>query len=173
MDFWNALGWEAFRWYSAALSWIPGGIGAIVRGALLKPFFKRAGRRTLIFECFTLEYPGGFACGDDLRVNRDCNFYAGGGLTLGNGVIVGQRVSIITANHDYSHAPLLRAPLVRKPVKIGDDCWIGAHAVILPGVTLGKGAIVAAGAVVTKSVPANTIVAGVPARVIKKRFKRG
>ena len=73
---------------------------------------------------------------------------------------------IATLNHDLN--PEKRGSMMPKPVKIGNKVWVGAHATILAGVTIGDNAVVAAGAVVTKNVPPNTVVAGVPARVIKE-----
>ena len=80
-------------------------------------------------------------------------------------MLIGQQVVIATLNHDF--LPEKRANMLPSPVKIGNAVWIGAHATILPGVSIGNGAIVAAGAVVTKDVPENTVVGGVPAKVIK------
>ena len=171
MDLQKTVSWELFRWYCALFSWIPGGIGSTIRCFFLKPFFGGAGKRTRIFEYFVLEYPQGLRVGDDVRINRDCNFYARGGITIGSGVIIGEQVSLQTGKHDYRHREIFSAPLVVAPIEIMRGAWIGAHVVVLPGVTVGEGSIVGAGAVVTKDVPANTIVGGVPAKFIKKRFK--
>lgn len=87
-----------------------------------------------------------------------------GGITLEDDVLIAPRVSILTVNHPED--PELRRGLILKPVVIKKGAWIGAGATVLPGVTVGENAIVAAGAVVGKDVPPNTIVGGVPAKVI-------
>lgn len=104
--------------------------------------------------------------GKEVFVNFGCTFLDQGGITLEDGVFIGPEAKVITENHPEE--PALRHTLSVKPVNIRRNAWIGAGAVILPGVTVGENAIVAAGAVVTKDVPDNTIVAGVPAKILRK-----
>ena len=85
---------------------------------------------------------------------------------LGDGTLIGPKTVIVTLNHHQN--PNKRANLIPKPVKIGKNVWIGANATILPGVTIGDGAVIAAGALVSKDVEANTVVGGVPAKLIKR-----
>ena len=89
-----------------------------------------------------------------------------GGITLADNVLVGPNATIISVNHPLD--PQKRHEVEMKPVLIDENAWLGANSTILPGVTVGKNAVVAAGAVVTKDVPANTVVAGVPAKIIKE-----
>lgn len=103
--------------------------------------------------------------GKDVFVNSGCCFQDQGGVTLGDGCLVGHNVVFATLDHDKR--PGRRGDMTAAPIVVGKDVWIGAHATILKGVTIGEGAIVAAGAVVTRDVPPNTIAAGVPARVVK------
>ena len=93
-----------------------------------------------------------------------------GPVTIGNHVNLAQGITVTALNHNFKDATLRidEQGISTKPVTIGDDVWIGANAVILPGVTIGKHVVVAAGAVVTKDVPDNCIVGGVPAKVIKQ-----
>lgn len=92
-------------------------------------------------------------------------------VAIGEGVSIGHDVTIVTANHDASN-PAFRAGAVQPAsVSIGSGAWICAHAKILPGVSIGDGAIVGAGAVVSRDVPAHTLVGGVPARVIRSLAK--
>lgn len=104
--------------------------------------------------------------GDHVFINAGCSFQDQGGITIGNGCLIGHHTVIATLNHGI--LPAERADLHPAPVVIGDGVWIGSNATILPGVTIGDGSIVAAGAVVAKDVPPSTIVGGVPARVIKQ-----
>lgn len=92
-----------------------------------------------------------------------------GPVTIGCHVNLAQGITVTALNHNYSDTTkrIDEQGVSTKPVIIGDDVWIGANAVILPGVTIGSHVVVAAGAVVTKDVPENTIVAGVPAKVIR------
>ena len=104
--------------------------------------------------------------GKNVFINSCCRFQDQGGIEIGNNVLIGHNVTIATLNHEIN--PKKRANLTPSPVKIGNDVWIGADCTILPGVNIGDGAIVGAGSVVTKDVMKNTIVAGNPAKLIKK-----
>ena len=111
--------------------------------------------------------------GTDSAINEYNNLRAAGGdIRIGNHCQIAQYCSLIAANHETEtegwmhHAPL---DTHRSGIDIEDDVWIGANAVILPGVKVGRGAVVGAGAVVTKSVPPYAIVVGNPARVVKSR----
>lgn len=87
------------------------------------------------------------------------------GITIGDNTIFASGIKIISSNHDPYN---FKRPVKAKPITIGANCWIGANAVILPGVSLGDHTIVGAGAIVTKSFPGNMVIAGNPARIIKK-----
>lgn len=104
--------------------------------------------------------------GKDVFINSCCCFQDQGGIEIGDGVFIGQQVVIATLNHDF--APDKRGNMIPKRVKIGNRVWIGAHATICPGVTVGDNAVIGAGAVVTHDVPENAVVAGVPAKIIKR-----
>ena len=99
-------------------------------------------------------------------INSGCCFQDQGGIEIGDDCLIGHQVVIATLNHDPT--PDRRKSMISAPVRIGRNVWIGSHATILPGVTVGDDAIIAAGAVVTKDVPAGTIAAGVPAKTIKR-----
>jgi acetyltransferase-like isoleucine patch superfamily enzyme len=93
-----------------------------------------------------------------------------GPVTIGNNVILAQNIVVSGLNHEYRNAdvPIMDQPILVAPIVIEDDCWIAANAVITSGVTIGKHSVIAAGAVVTKSIPPYSIAAGNPAKVIKK-----
>ena len=119
-----------------------------------------------LFPPFYTDYGKNITLGKGVFINEGCCFQDQGGIEIGDNVLIGQQVVIATLNHDL--APDKRANMIPAPVKIGNNVWIGAHATVLAGVTIGDNAVVAAGAVVTKDVPANTVVGGVPAKIIKK-----
>ncbi len=104
--------------------------------------------------------------GKHVFINMGCKFQDQGGIFIGDGALIGHNVVLATLNHAMS--PKDRATMVPAAIHIGRNVWIGANATVLPGVTIGDGSIVAAGAVVTKDVPENTIVGGVPARIIRQ-----
>lgn len=118
-----------------------------------------------LFPPFTTDCWKNLSLGKEVFLNAGCRFQDQGGITIGNGVLIGHNVVLSTLNHDP--APARRAWLHPAPIVIGDRVWIGSNATVLPGVTIGDGAIVAAGAVVTKDVAPNTVVAGVPARLLR------
>ena len=123
-------------------------------------------------ESFVLIPPFYTAGGDEIRVgqnvfiDQNCTFYDLGGLDIADGVMIGPNVSIITTSHPLEPSQR-RAATIGKPIVIGKGVWIAAGATIIGGVTVGENTVVAAGSVVTKDVPANTLVAGNPAKVIR------
>ena len=104
--------------------------------------------------------------GKNVFVNHACTFMDRGGITIEDNVLIGPKVNLITTNHPSN--PLERKATISNPILIKKGAWIGVGATILPGVTIGENAIVAAGAVVSKDVPNDVIVGGIPAKVIKK-----
>lgn len=96
-----------------------------------------------------------------------------GSIRIGSDVMIGPELLVITRNHrhDDPKIPMIRQGYyAEEPVVVEDDVWIGARVILMPGVTVGKGAIIAAGAVVTRDVPSHVVVGGIPARVIKQRI---
>jgi acetyltransferase-like isoleucine patch superfamily enzyme len=120
---------------------------------------------TTVFIPFYTNFGRFIQIGKNVFINHACSFLDMGGITIEDNVLIGPKVNLITENHPLD--PVNRRALVSKPIVIKRNAWIGAAATILPGVTVGENSIVAAGAVVTTDVPANTIVGGVPAKVIK------
>ena len=118
-----------------------------------------------LFPPFHCEFGLNLTLGREVFINMGCRFQDAGGITIGDGSLIGHGSTIVTLNHDVD--PDRRADMVPSPVVIGRKVWLGAAVTIVPGVTIGDGAVVGAGAVVTKDVPANAIVAGVPARLIR------
>lgn len=108
----------------------------------------------------------GMKIGRNVFVNQNCTFYDLGGLAIGDDVMIGPNVSLITSGHPVEPSRR-RDFVVAKPIAIERNVWIGAGATIIGGVTVGENSVVAAGAVVTKDVPPNTLVGGNPATVIR------
>ena len=103
--------------------------------------------------------------GKNVFINFDCTFLALGGITIEDNVLIAPKVSLLSEGHPVS--PKDRHSLIPGHIHIKKNAWIGANATILPGVTLGENSIVAAGAIVSKDVPDNVIVGGIPAKIIK------
>ena len=122
-------------------------------------------KSTTVFAPFHTNFGQFIQIGKNVFINHACSFLDMGGITLEDQVLLGPKVNLITENHPAD--PANRRSLICKPVIIKRNAWIGAAATILPGVTIGENAIVAAGAVVSRDVPANTVVGGVPAQFIK------
>lgn len=120
-----------------------------------------------LFPPFNTDYGKNITLGRGVFINSGCCFQDQGGIELGDNVQIGPQVVLATLNHDMSK-PELRANLIPAPIKICKNVWIGAHATIVGGVTVGENSVIAAGAVVTKDVPPNVVVGGVPARIIKE-----
>jgi acetyltransferase-like isoleucine patch superfamily enzyme len=114
---------------------------------------------------------GFFEIGDDSFIGCNAVLGAGGGITIGSRVLIGQTVNIHAESHIFADParPIREQGVRYQGVVIEDDVWIGSKATILDGVTVGQGAVIGAGAVVTRSVPAYGIATGVPARVVKFR----
>lgn len=120
---------------------------------------------TTVFAPFHTNFGRFIHIGKNVFINHACSFLDMGGITLEDEVLIGPKVNLITENHPLD--PTNRKALICKPIVIKRNAWIGAGATVLPGVTIGENAIVAAGAVVSKDVAANTIVGGIPAKFIK------
>ena len=125
------------------------------------------GESVTIYPPFFTEHGLNTTFGQNVFVNQGCTFMDKGGIRIGDGVMIGPKVSLVTGGHPLPLAER-RERLFFAPIVIEDDVWIGAAALVMQGVTIGAGAVVAAGAVVTRDVPAGTLVAGVPARVVKE-----
>jgi len=136
-----------------------------VRALLAELTGKGVDESVALFPPFYSEFGKNLTLGKDVFINLGCRFQDTGGITIGDGTLIGHGSTLTTLNHSID--PDKRADMVPAPIVIGRKVWLGAAVTIVPGVTIGDGAIIGAGAVVTKDVPAHTIVAGVPAKVIR------
>lgn len=136
-----------------------------IRGLLSKIIGAKIDESTTIFAPFHTNFGKFTRIGNNVFINHACSFLDMGGITIEDDVLIGPRVNLVTENHPLD--PSDRRALMTKPIVIKRNAWIGAGATILPGVTIGENAVVAAGAVVSKDVAPNTVVGGVPAKFIK------
>ncbi len=118
-------------------------------------------------------YDGIISIGNDVSINPYCVIYGHGGLSIGNKTRIATGTVIVPANHVFEdpNIPIMNQGLTMKGIAIGQDVWIGARSVILDGVKIGDGAVVAAGSVVNREVQPFTIVGGIPAKLISKRSR--
>lgn len=152
-------------------SLIPIHAGGRVRVALLRLGGYRIGRGTVMAGTPTITGPRSqrlLAIGRTCWLNIGCVLDVHSEVTIGDRVQFGQQVMVLTHTHELGSRHARWGSLEAQPVSIGSGAWLGARATVLPGVTVGEGAVVAAGAVVTRDVPPNTLVGGVPARVIRE-----
>jgi maltose O-acetyltransferase len=129
------------------------------------------GKNVRIRSPFFAKSPHNVFLGDNVSINKGCTFLAHDYIRIGENSLIGPNVTIITVNHDYRKSGIeAHRNRLFKPVTIGKNAWIGANALLLPGVTIGDDAVVGGGSVVTTSIGAGDMVAGNPARFIKRRF---
>lgn len=171
--FWCLVYYSFARWLPESTS-LGGNIAKRVRGFLGSRLLAECGRDV------NIERSAHFGSGRQVRLGSRSGIGSNarliGPVTIGDDVMMGPRVTILTRNHAFADTtrPMIeQGPGGLYPVAIGDDVWIGMSAIILPGVTIERGAVVGAGAVVTKNIPAYAIAVGNPARVIKSRLGNG
>ncbi len=138
------------------------------REAILKRLLKSVGTGVHFEPTFRCEFGYNISIGDNFYANFDCVMLDGGGIEIGNNVLFGPRVGIYTSNHAIDATERVNGACYAKPVKIGNNVWIGGGVQINQGITIGDNTIIGSGSVVTKSIPANVIAAGVPCKVIRE-----
>jgi acetyltransferase-like isoleucine patch superfamily enzyme len=157
------------------LAWLvrslPGPLGVFARGGFYKMLFAKLESLAIFYPGVYLTHCYGLRVGSGFSVNSGALIDGRGGISIGNDVLIGPYVVINSSEHAHKQldVPMTSVDHVMAPVRIGDDVWIGAHAVITGGVEIGSGSVIAAGAVVTRDVPAYAIVGGVPASIIGDR----
>lgn len=136
------------------------------RSFLLRLWGAKVGRRCAVSASAKIWAPWNLELGDYVAVGARAEIYNVAKIAIGSNVTISQDAYLCTASHDISK---LKKPLFFSPISVGDSAWVAAKAIVLPGVTIAEGSVVAAGAVVTKDVEPWTVVGGNPAKVIKKR----
>ena len=146
-----------------------------LRTSFWRLFLKKAGKRIDIMSGVIIMSPQKVEIGHDVLLNVDTKIGGQAGVRIGNYVQLGYNVNVVSVNHAFGNPrlPIKKQGSMGGQIIIGDDVWVGANAVILPNVKVGKGAIIGANAVVTKNVKPYSIVGGVPAKFIKFRFGNG
>ncbi|PMW33490.1 acyltransferase [Pseudomonas sp. GW460-7] len=143
-----------------------------IRNFIFRLVFKTYGHETMLDYKSFVRYPWRVCLGNGVAINRGCELYPSmqtdeGVITLEDHVVLGPGVIIFSSGHDYT---ALHLPDISAPVIVRKHAWIGGKSIILPGVTIGEGAIIGAGSVVTKDIPPYTVAVGNPAKVIKARI---
>jgi acetyltransferase-like isoleucine patch superfamily enzyme len=136
-----------------------------IRALFSRLIGKQVSETFMMFPPFQTDFGKNITIGESVFINSGCRFQDQGGITIGDNALIGHNVVLATLNHGF--APADRSTAYPSPIVIGKNVWIGASATIIPGVTVGDNAIIAAGAVVTKNVPENAVVGGVPAKILK------
>ena len=136
-----------------------------IRGIMGRLTGKKMDDSFRMFPPFYTDFGKNISIGKNVFINTCCCFQDQGGISIGDGVLIGHRVVLATINHGL--LPEERQCNCPAPIVIGKNVWIGSGSIVLPGITIGENAVVAAGAVVTRDVEPGTVVAGVPARFIK------
>lgn len=144
------------------------GKSASEREAILSKLLKNVGTGTFFEPNFRCEFGDQISLGDHFYANFDCVMLDGGGITIGDRVLIGPRVGLYTSNHAFDPQERFEGACYAKPIKIGNDVWIGGGVQINPGVTIGNNVIIGSGSVVTQDIPSNSVAAGVPCRVLRE-----
>jgi acetyltransferase-like isoleucine patch superfamily enzyme len=168
---WWRLRKEAKSLALVLLGAVPGGAGAWLRARCMPLFLRRLGHATTLQAGLRVTNPEKVSIGAHCNFGQDVFITGGGGVTIGDWVGFGPDVKIWSVTHRYSdpNRPWLLQGWDMSPVVIEDDVWLGANVFVMPGVTIGKGAIVSACSLVNKSIPPYAVVVGNPARVVSWR----
>lgn len=148
------------------------GLSCRLKCLLLRLRGARTGHRVKIWRGVWVDDYRHLTVGDDVSIGQGAMFICGGGITIGSRTMVAHGAKIVSSGHripEDTNEPMRFSGTDSDPIVIGHDVWIGAGAIVLPGVSIGEGAVVAAGAVVTCDVEPFSVVGGVPARLLRRR----
>ncbi|MGY8931658.1 MAG: acyltransferase [Flavobacteriales bacterium] len=160
--------YEFIMWYQQLIKFIPGKLGCFSRNLLL-PY--KNGDNVLIWDGTHIDSPAKLIIGNNVSINRGCVINAAGKITIASNVLIGPGVVIYSQNHVHNDSDINinEQGYITAPVIINKNVWIGSRAIILPGVTIGANSIIGAGSVITQNIADNSIYAGNPAKLIRKR----
>ena len=182
-------------WLEFFISNTPGRLGYLLRGIYYRLRLKKSFEENRFETGLRIEFPKNITIGSKSYLGIDCKIYASefsevsigsnvsfnsnvminargkGKISIGNNVLIGPNVVLRSSNHSFmtTKLPIINQGMIDGEIIVHDDVWIGSNAVILPNCKIGRGVIIAAGAVVTSDIQSYTIVGGVPAKLIKKR----
>ena len=121
-----------------------------------------------ISQPFYCDYGTNIAFGSNVHVNLSCYFMDGAKITIGNNCFIGPYTGFYTAAHPVVHEARNKGLEQARPITVGDNCWFGANVSVMPGVTIGNTCVISAGSVVTKDMPENSVIMGVPAKAVRE-----
>ena len=173
INFWvNRLKWEFILIPLFLLRYPETRVSVFVRRFFYKLLFKKMGRGVDIFSAVFISEPENIEIGNNVSIHEFCVISGYGGIKIGNDVSIATGVKIFSSSHPFDNRDekIRKGKLIPTPVEIGNDVWIGANVVITGGVKIGSGVLIGAGAVVTGDLEDNGVYAGVPAKLIKRRF---
>lgn len=154
------------------VSILPANVGSRIRVWLLRAVGFQIGHGSVMWGMPKIVGTGNIykrlIVGDGCWFNVGCHLDLAAPISIGHTVALGHGVLLLTNSHEVGGTDQRAGPLVAKPIVIGSGAWLGARCTVLPGITIGEGAVIAAGAMVTKDVPANTLVAGIPAKAVRE-----
>jgi maltose O-acetyltransferase len=161
-----------FHFISVVTSWLPDLRPVLrLRGFLLRPSFMCCGENFQVARNVTINFTNRVEIGSDVYLAAGCWLNAAGGITLEDEAQLGPYCVLVTGDHTQIDGSYRFGPSRLSPIHIGQGSWIAAHATVTKGVTIGRGAVVAANSVATRDVPPFAMAGGVPARVIQKRSR--
>ncbi len=138
------------------------------RSAVAEKLFGYLPQGGSLISPFICDYGSNIILGENVHINAGCFFMDGAKITVGDNVFIGPYCGFYTASHPLDFENRNKGLEKALPITIGSNCWFGANVSVMPGVTIGSGCVIAAGSVVTKDIPHNSLAAGVPAKVIKE-----
>ena len=172
MSFEQALDRQLFflkqRWfYVISFLLLDNRTSARLRAALLRQFGAIVGKGCVVRGGLQIQEGFNLILGDNVFVNAGCCFDSSAAIQIGNNVQISYQVTLITGGHEIGTHANRAGTHAPASIAIGDGVWIGARSIVLPGVTIGAGAVVGAGSLVTRDVAADSVVAGVPAKLVR------
>jgi len=161
-----------FCFITLATSWLPDLRPVLrLRGFLLRPAFKTCGRNFQIARRVTINFSSRLEIGSDVYIATGCWLHAWGGIVIEDEVQLGPYVVLATGDHTRKNGSYRNGPSELGPIRLGQGCWVAAHATVTKDVTIGRGALLAANSVATRDIPPLALAGGVPARVISQKSR--
>jgi len=156
---------RCFRWSESAFAYG-------IRYLCVQKLSKKAGKKVLVFPACILHWLENCEFGENVSIHDFCYIDAIGGIKIGNNIRIAHNCSLISGRHEYDvlGKTIFESGYSTAPISIGDDVWLGTGVVVLQGVTIGQGCVIAANSVVNQDVEPYSVVGGVPAKFIRKRF---